>query len=450
MAGLSDLFGGSPEQQGLMAAFAQIAQASGPQRTPQGLYSILGGGMLAGQQATQQAREQAQVNQMREFAIKDKRSDYEAQELQRQRARELEALRNSYFKTGARSAPSMPAGKSADALFGGALAGQEIGPPQQAPAPAAGGGLDRGALTQQRLAYAQYLRENGYGAEAQAEEDSAIKLQPKVKGWEKVQEGGKVMFAPFFEDGTNGRPVPLEVAEKLDSINRGGSTELVNPFTGATVRSMANSVSPDAQLSSWTQQRGQNMTDTRMREANDVNRMGQRTQIVNDPVQGPMLVDKGTGQARPVMMNGQPVPGENVAKRATAAKNLMPLIGQAEKLIDGATGSYLGAAHDQTARLFGRATDGAQNIAQLRVLEGNIMMSQPRMEGPQSNMDVELYRQMAAQIGDPTVPNATKKAALSTLRTLYEKYDSGKPAQPNQGGGVPSDIGALLDKYGGY
>lgn len=142
--------------------------------------------------------------------------------------------------------------------------------------------------------------------------------------------------------------------------------------------------------------------------------------------------------------------GENAAKRTAAAKNLMPLIGQAETLIDGATGSYLGAAHDQTARFFGNSTAGAQNIARLRVLEGNIMMAQPRMEGPQSNLDVELYRQMAAQIGDPTVPNTTKKAALSTLRTLYEKYDSGKPAAPSVGGGVPSDIGALLDKYGGY
>lgn len=449
MAGLSDLFGGSPEQQGLMAAFAQIAQASSPQRTPQGLYSILGGGMLAGQQATQQAREQAQVNQLREFAIKDKRSDYEAQELQRQRARELEALRNSYFKTGGRTAPSMPAGQSADTLFRGALAGQQPAPPQ-APAPAAGGGLDRGAMTQQRLAYAQFLRENGYGAEAQAEEDSAIKLQPKVKGWEKVQKDGKVMFAPFFEDGTSGQPVPLEVAEKLDSINRGGSTELVNPITGATVRSMKNSASPDAVLSAETQRRGQNMTDARARKLNTLTREGQQSQVVIDPVQGPMLINKASAQARPVMMNGQPVLGETAAKRVASAKNLMPLIGQAEKLIDGATGSYYGAAVDQGARLFGAATGGAQNIAQLRVLEGNIMMAQPRMEGPQSNMDVELYRQMAAQIGDPTVPNATKKAALSTLRTLYEKYDSGKPAAPTAGGRVPSDIGALLDKYGGY
>ena len=433
------LFGGSPEQQGLMAALAQIAHASGPQRTPQGLYSILGGGLMAGQQVTQQAREQAQIGQLRDFAIRDKKSDYEAQELQRQRARELEALRSSYFKNGGPRAASAPAAdRSANAMMqslaGGGMPQMEApGAPMAGGMPAAGG-LDRGAMVQQRLAYAQFLRENGRGDAAQVEEDAALKLQPKVKEWQKVTVGDRVMYAPYFEDGSNGQPVPLEVAEKLDSINRGGSTELVNPYTGATVRSLANSASPDAILSSWTQQRGQNMTDARARELNAVTREGQQSQVVIDPVQGPMLVNKGTGQARQVMMNGQPVPGETAAKKAAAARNLMPLIGQAEKLIDGATGSYYGAAVDQGARLFGAATGGAQNIAQLRVLEGNIMMAQPRMEGPQSNMDVELYRQMAAQIGDPTVPNATKKAALKTLRTLYDKYDAA--GAPSAGGGV--------------
>lgn len=448
MAGLLDIFQNmSPEQnQGLLAAAAHILQQSGPSRTPFTLGQAMGTGIQAYQGSIEHQRarklaeqEAQQMAELRGYAIRDKKSDYEAQELQRQRARELEALRSSYFKNGGPRATSAPAAdRSANAMMQ-SLAGGGM-PQMEAPgAPMAGGmppagGLDRGAMVQQRLAYAQYLRENGRGDAAQVEEDAALKLQPKVKEWQKVTVGDKVMYAPYFEDGSSGQPVPLEVAEKLDSINRGGSTELVNPYTGATVRSLANSASPDAILSSWTQQRGQDKVDARARELNAVTREGQQSQVVIDPVQGPMLVNKGTGQARQVMMNGQPVPGETAAKKAAAARNLMPLIDQAENLIEGATGSYLGAAHDQTARFFGNATKGAQNIAQLRVLEGNIMMAQPRMEGPQSNMDVELYRQMAAQIGDPTVPNATKKAALKTLRTLYDKYDAA--GAPNAGGGV--------------
>jgi len=459
MAGFFDMFGSDPKLQGMLAAAAQILQSSGPSFKPTGLGQILGGGLEAYQQTEQRAREQGQIGQMRGLQIKNAESDLAAQELARQRAQELQNLTKSYQITRGAQQPQQaaqaPQDRSGAAMFQGLLNGappamSAPGEPMQQPmgaAPAAPSGTNRNALVQERLQYAQYLRDNGYQAEASAAEESALKLQPKVSRWEEVQQGGRVMFAPFFEDGTNGAPVPLDVAKKLDAINRGGTTELVNPITGATVRSMENSVDPNTRANNAVAIRGQDKADARAREANNVNRMGQRTQLINDPTLGPMLVDKGTGQARPVMMNGQAVQGETAAKKAAAGKSLMPLISQAEKLIDGATGSYYGAGLDQLARVAGVATGGAQNIAQLRVLEGNLMMAQPRMEGPQSNMDVALYRQMAAQIGDPTVPGVTKKAALSALKTLYQKYDS-SPATPGKGS-PPGDITDLLNKYGG-
>jgi uncharacterized protein (UPF0147 family) len=50
------------------------------------------------------------------------------------------------------------------------------------------------------------------------------------------------------------------------------------------------------------------------------------------------------------------------------------------------------------------------------------MTNMPRMEGPQSDRDVDLYRQAAGQIGDPTVPRDIKKAAVKTIRELQKKY----------------------------
>ena len=73
-------------------------------------------------------------------------------------------------------------------------------------------------------------------------------------------------------------------------------------------------------------------------------------------------------------------------------------------------------------QLIGASTSGAQAAAKLKALEGALMLRQPRMEGPQSNNDVALYRQMAAQIGDSTVPVATRKAALDTIQELHERY----------------------------
>jgi hypothetical protein len=49
-------------------------------------------------------------------------------------------------------------------------------------------------------------------------------------------------------------------------------------------------------------------------------------------------------------------------------------------------------------------------------------MGMPRLEGPQSNLDQQLYREAAGQIGDPTVPKGTKKAALKTIRDIQSRY----------------------------
>lgn len=283
------LFGGDPQSQGSLAAIAQILQASGPSRTPRGLMQILGSGMAAGQDATQQAQQLSQQSQLRGLQIQEAQSDMQTKEAQRKRAQEFLDFQTAYGKSrgGQQQVTPMPAPQSAETVFRSMLGGAEMpspggAAPQQpamggaAPAPAGmanGAGGSRNALVQERLQYAQALRDRGFSAEANAAEDQALKLQPKVKGWEKVQQDGKVMFAPFFEDGSSGNPVPLEVAEKLDSVNRGGSTDMVNPFTGATVRSLGNSVSPDAALSAATQRRGQDITargqtlsDARQRE----------------------------------------------------------------------------------------------------------------------------------------------------------------------------------------
>ncbi|AWL03412.1 hypothetical protein DIR46_02380 [Massilia oculi] len=373
---------------------------------------------------------------MRALQIKNAESDLAAQEAQRERAQNLLKLTSQYGQSRGAGQPKSapPADRSANAMFqslmpGAAPSMTTPGAPMAAASMTAPGGAGgRSALVQERLQYAQFLRDNGYAAEANAAENQALKLQPKVKEWQKVNVGDQTLYAPYFEDGSSGQPVPLEVAQNLERVNLGGTTELIHPTTGKSVRSMANTVTPGDLLSAQVQRENSLRQDTRARELNALTREGQQTQIINDPLRGPLLIDKATGVARPATMNGQALPGEAAVKREAAAKNLMPLIKQAGKLIDGATGSYLGAAIDQGARYYGSSTDGAKNIAQLRVLEGNIMMAQPRMEGPQSNLDVELYRQMAAQIGDPTVPNDTKKAALKTLESMYEKYGSKPPA----------------------
>jgi hypothetical protein len=152
----------------------------------------------------------------------------------------------------------------------------------------------------------------------------------------------------------------------------------------------------------------------------------------------------GPGPIQPRVVEG--VPG----KREASARNVLTIIKEAETLIDGATGSYLGAAYDEGARAFGKSTDGAQATAQLKALEGQLMMAMPRMEGPQSNLDVMLYRQMAGQIGDPTVPRETKKAALTKIKSLQQQYVGGTSGATGEWGApapaqAPASTGRVVD-----
>jgi hypothetical protein len=123
-----------------------------------------------------------------------------------------------------------------------------------------------------------------------------------------------------------------------------------------------------------------------------------------------------------------------ITKKGSDAKSTMNTLDLADPLIDAATGSMVGAGRDKLAAAFGVAPTGAQAIAQLQVLQASLMTSMPRMEGPQSDKDVELYRQAAGQLGDPNIPSSIKKAAVKTIRALQQKYVDRAAAQ--DGGGT--------------
>ena len=132
-----------------------------------------------------------------------------------------------------------------------------------------------------------------------------------------------------------------------------------------------------------------------------------------------------------------------ILSRAMNAEGINDVLDIAEPLIMEATGSGTGAGRDKLAAFFGFSTTGAQAIAQLLPLQAAIMLRQPRMEGPQSDRDVQLYREAAGQIGDPNVPRETKLAAIKTIRILQNRYK--EAAAPAATGGIP-DISNMSDE----
>jgi hypothetical protein len=113
-----------------------------------------------------------------------------------------------------------------------------------------------------------------------------------------------------------------------------------------------------------------------------------------------------------------------IQKKGSDAVSVKSVIQQAREVIPKATGSTGGAALDSFYAIGGKATEGSKAIAKLRVLQANLMMNQPRMEGPQGEKDVELYQQAAGQIGDPAVPRDIKLEALNTIEEINNRYEA--------------------------
>jgi hypothetical protein len=223
---------------------------------------------------------------------------------------------------------------------------------------------------------------------------------------------------------------PGKMAELLMPLiqtnNTGGftTTQSVDKITGqpTVTGQIRNTQDPNSVASVAATIRGQNLTDQRARESIAAQRDAAGGVDWKQDTDGNWV-----GLPKKAVPGGQVVPATASVpgKREAQSGNALGIITEAKRLIGQGTNSYLGAGVDQALRLFGVSTAGADAGAKLKALEGALMMAQPRMEGPQSNMDVLLYRQMAGQIGDPTVPADMKAAALTQIETLHKRYAKG-------------------------
>lgn len=109
-------------------------------------------------------------------------------------------------------------------------------------------------------------------------------------------------------------------------------------------------------------------------------------------------------------------------KAIATSDKLQVGIDEARKLIPQATGSMMGAARDAVLGAGGIATDKSKAASKLETLAGWMITNVPRMEGPQSNFDVENYKTMAAKVGNRSIPVEERIAALDTLEMIHSKY----------------------------
>ena len=110
MMGLEALFGGDPRQQGILAAAAQILQASGPSRMPTSFGQILGGGLMAGQQATYEAQQRAALDQVRRMLMEEAQLDLTSKKDSRALKQQIDGFASDSFRTAGQQAAALPGG----------------------------------------------------------------------------------------------------------------------------------------------------------------------------------------------------------------------------------------------------------------------------------------------------------------------------------------------------
>lgn len=352
---------------GLQQALALMA-ASGPSLMPQNLGSIL----LQGNQARDESRQVGLKNAM------------QRQELlqQRQRQQQLKSLLGMFSPTNAQQAL---AGGGGPTIANAQKLGQPVTPER----------------VQQILMLAAETGDPMLIEEVRKAKET---LMPgfKTQSVQELMVGEKLKKFAVGEDGTKRE---LGVApEKLIQVDAGGQKLLVSENTGKEINKFAVTLDPaqKAQIDL-----GRSRLSFDIEQAN-------RPQYDFSTVDGRVVVgDKRTGQI--------------IGQTTASPKDVQQVMGAANAIIEAAgiipksTGSYAGIAADEIAGFFGAGTPGAQAAAQLEVIGAKLVGNVPRFEGPQSNIDVQMYKQAAADVANRAKPTSVRLAALKSAAELIRK-----------------------------
>lgn len=184
--------------------------------------------------------------------------------------------------------------------------------------------------------------------------------KPKaVKEWQKVNIEGRVLYAPFFQDGTVGQPVPYDVAEKLNFQDTGSEIRGLNPFTGAqTGSAIQKTMTPGERASSAVARERLALDRTKANESKAPSGYRYNAQGGLEPIPGgPADIKAGElGQKRAIQRETFKAQSDNV----------ISAIGEAKKLISHGTAGLGGTL----ARL--PMTNARNLAAKLSTIKANI------------------------------------------------------------------------------
>lgn len=143
---------------------------------------------------------------------------------------------------------------------------------------------------------------------------------------------------------------------------------------------------------------------------------------------GNIITIKGAPEAKGRIKEGEKT-GElnataksDLKKKGVQANNVLGLIDEAKLILPNSSSGLVATGATKTAGLAGKSTAASRADAKLKVIGASLVSNVPRMEGPQSNYDVQLYREAASDVANTLIPYEDRLAALETMRALNQKY----------------------------
>jgi hypothetical protein len=253
------------------------------------------------------------------------------------------------------------------------------------------------------------LAAKGLTAQSQSYYQLAEKFRPKYGTEPRVMTDpatGKLVQVLVSEDGST-NVLPFGVKPNMKLENLGDRTVAIDENALNNGQTFQRGVSPDSVYSGNITMRGQNMADSRAREANAQG----KTQVVETP-QGFVIVDKNTGRSfATVGPDGKPVQGKANDRVLTDSQAKANLFGsrmkEADRILGDLEGQYSPAAVN--------ATTAAGNVPIIGGFTGymaNSMLGTKGQQAEQARRDfvnAVLRRESGAAISPSEFDSANKQ-----------------------------------------
>ena len=274
-------------------------------------------------------------------------------------------------------------------------------------------------------------------------------------------------------DSVKGAPIDTTVQILLDKL-RGPQAQAaggmqVQPALGQQARTQPQVLEQDLamqQILSDMSKRGTSRANYELAQPGggvsrgtiDVSKPSPTDSNLNGVQSGPGLSDKweydakrglmvnALGQTKPLVnQEGGQIGSPHNADQAMNSRQLMATMDTVKTLLGkDPTASGIGTAVDSAATLFGLTPKGAEAADGLRAASGWMTSHVPRMEGPQSDKDRQMYLEMAGKVGDSTLPVARRMAALQTVEELTKRYQHLNPAMAAVQDTAPSNRATVV------